>query len=521
MILPKRGAVLALSLLLAGHGLLHATVKYQTESGKILDVIPHMLLVKYKSGRGVSAQSKLRKIGVGVVNVPSGQTLESMVQQLKKDPDVEYAEPNGVMRMFTAPNDPQYPVQYALGSNYIKAEAAWDITLGTPTVVVAVIDTGITEAHEDLQGNLWVNPSTTTVSGPHGAQMEIDWNGDGDCTGSDPDLGPEQCAGPNPHDDNSTEFHGTRVSGIIAAVTNNNIGMAGIARNSRIMAVKALNAMGAGSFEAIAAGIIYAVDNGASVINMSLGGTDTSSAVVDAVQYATDHNVVVVAAAGNGGNSEGVNFPASISKVIAVGATDSSNVLAYFSCTGQALDLVAPGVGILSTIPSGYSSSGGDGTSFSSPMVAGVAALLRALDPNMSVDDVTRYIDFSATDLGASGFDTSYGFGLLNAGAALLAANHGTLPPAAASPSDTYPIPNPFRPLSNGTVQIILPSNLQNASSKEIKIFNIAGERVRTLTNSILWDGKNDDGNLVATGLYIYYVNTSLGNTIGKVTVLK
>src|SRR5262249_41029419 len=157
-----------------------------------------------------------------------------------------------------------------------------------------------------------------------GAEMEIDWDGDGTCTGSDPELGPEQCAGPNPHDDNSTEFHGTRVSGIIAAVTDNGVGIAGIARKCRIMAVKALNANGAGSFESIAAGVMYAVDNGASVINMSLGSASTSKAVMDAVQHAIDNNVVVVAAAGNDGNSHDVDFPASISQVIAVGATDSS-----------------------------------------------------------------------------------------------------------------------------------------------------------------------------------------------------
>src|SRR5581483_2683899 len=145
------------------------------------------------------------------------------------------------------------------------------------------------------------------------------------------------------------------------------------------------------------------------------------------------------------------------------------------------LDLVAPGVGILSTIPSGYSSSGGDGTSFSSPMVAGVAALIRSVNPNLSIDDVTRDIDQSATNLGPGGFDTSYGFGLLNAGAALGYASNGTLPPANASPGDTYPIPNPFHPLIDHTAQIVLPTTLQSANSTEIKIFTIAGERVRTL----------------------------------------
>jgi thermitase len=518
----QRGAALFLSgLLFAGTGLSHAAIKYRTASGSLMDATPQVI-VKYKDSRRAAVQGNaLRRLGATVVNVPSGQTLESMIAQLQKDPNVEYVEPNGVLRMFSAPNDPSYSSQYSLGSNYINAEAAWAVSLGTPSVVIAVIDTGITETHPDLVGNLWANPHTSSLSGPHGAEMEIDWDGDGQCNGSDPELGPEQCAGPDPHDDNSTEYHGTRVSGIIAAVTDNGTGMAGIARNCRIMAVKALNANGTGSFEAIAAGILYAVDNGASVINMSLGGTTASQAVADAVQYAFDHNVVVVAAAGNGGNAQAVNFPGSISRVIAVGATDSGNSLAYFSCTGHALDLVAPGVGILSAIPSGYSSSGGDGTSFSSPMVAGVAALLRSLDPNMSVDDVTRYIDFSATDLGGGGFDTSYGFGRLNAGAALTYASSGSLPQPSGSPGDTYPIPNPFRPLTDHTAQIILPGNLQNATRIEIRLFTIAGEHVRTLTNTTTWDGKNDDGSVVASGLYFYYADTSLGSIKGKVTVLK
>jgi subtilisin family serine protease len=531
------GRLLAVGLLLAAPTFASAAVKYLTDDGQLIDALPQVL-VKYKSGRAAAVQSgvlkrigafavrKLKQIDVNVVNVPPGQTLQSVVNQLRQDPDVEYAEPNGVLRAFTAPNDPQYSSQYALGSNYIKAEAAWDITQGSASVVVAVIDTGITPGHADLSGNLWSNPNVSGASGAYGTRIGIDWNNDGDCTDTDPLEGPEQCAGPDPIDDDGTnnigEYHGTRVSGIIAATADNGVGIAGIARNCKIMAVKALNSEGAGSFDGIAEAILYAVDNGASVINMSLGGPTPSQAVVNAIAYATAHNVVVVAAAGNSGNSSSVNFPASIDKVIAVGATDSSNQLAYFSCTGPALDVVAPGVGILSTVPpQAYSSSGGDGTSFSAPMVSAVVALLRTLDPNMSIEDVTRYIDFSATDLGGTGFDNGFGFGLLNAGAALTYASTGNIPLPVASPNQTYPIPNPYRPLSGVSAQIILPTNLQNANSKEIKIYNIAGERVRTLSNSTTWDGKNDDGSLVATGLYLYYVNTSLGNTKGKVTVMK
>jgi subtilisin len=243
------------------------------------------------------------------------------------------------------------------------------------------------------------------------------------------------------------------------------------------MIIKALTAEGAGDFGAVAQGITYAVNNGASIINMSLGGSSASQAVIDAVADAITHNVIVVAAAGNSGNSAPVSFPASIDSVIAVGATDQSDTLANFSCTGAALDLVAPGVDIVSTIPGGNTApgnAGNSGTSFSAPIVAGAAALIRSIAPTMSVAKVTEYLTLTATDLGASGTDNAYGHGLLNAKLAVQSALAGSVLTAPAATGTTHLYPNPFNPLENANAHFALPASLGN-SGIEIKIYNVAG----------------------------------------------
>ena len=515
-------------------------------SGRTMDAIPGQVLVRYKSGSKASAQNQIFKsfgtrakrridaIDVDILHVPPGESIDSFIEKLKTNPDIEFAEPNGIYRAFTAPNDTLYSSQYYLQSDLLNVEAAWDITTGVSSIVVAVIDTGVLFTHPDLSANAWVNPSTSPTSGLHGARMMIDWNEDGDGNDGDPNpakcTGPEQTASDDPTDDNDPldscpgDYHGTHVSGIIAATFNNSTGIAGIAPNVRIMGVKTLNAYGKGSFDSIAQGIIYAVDHGASIINMSLGGEDNSSTVLSAVDYAMQKNVVVVAAAGTLGQSQtppcAINYPAAISRVIAVGATNSSDQLAYFSCTGSQLDLVAPGVGIISlTAPATTSSE--DGTSFSAPMVSGVAALIRSLDPNMSVDNVTRAIDFTATDLGPGGYDTNFGFGRLDAFKAVQAANNHTL--FTSNPGfsgETFPYPNPYNPTTGRPLTIALPSSL-GSQGLEIKIMNVGGETIKTLSGTNSWDGLNEDGNYVASGLYFYFAKTSKGDTKGKLTVLK
>lgn len=510
-------------------------------SGEEIHVVPNQVLVKYKTGRefqgrtrvvsamGATRKMSLDEINVDLVRIPAGETIQSFIEKLKLDPNVEYAEPNGVARAFVAPNDPDYdvnnPDQYYLQSGFINVEPAWDITQGTATVVIAVVDTGADLNHVDLVNQFWTNPNPSGTSGLRGSRMEIDWNGDGDCTDTDPDFGPEQCASSDPTDDNTGTFHGTRVSGIAAAQTNNGVLMAGIARNSKIMAVKVLNASGFGTFSAIAQGINFAVNNGASVINLSLGGSATNEAVREAIKRALERNIVVVAASGNTSTPPcAVNFPANYAPVIAVGATETNgSTIASFSCLGSGMDLVAPGVGIVATVSAPpNTTTTGQGTSFATPMVSGVAALIKALHPTMSVNEIVKYIDYTATDLGNPGYDTTFGFGRLNAGAAVIAANNRTLfvSSSASSENETYPYPNPFRPSIDRTLTIRIPPSLGNQNI-EITVMNTAGETVKKLSNTNVWDGRNEEGNLVASGLYFYFVKTSAGDERGKLTVIK
>jgi subtilisin family serine protease len=286
------------------------------------------------------------------------------------------------------------------------------------------------------------------------------------------------------------------------------------------MGVKVLTSAGYGSAESIAAGIIFAADHGASIINMSLGSATNSGTIAAAVDYAIRKNVVVVAASGNSLTPPcSVNYPAALNKVIAVGATDSSDALASFSCTGPELDLVAPGKSILSTTLGGTSSL--DGTSFASPIVAGVAALMRSVNTTMSVSDLTRALDFTTTDLGGSGFDNNFGFGKVNAYAAVVAAQNATKFTSNPGFSDkTFPYPNPFNVNQSAKVIIALPASLGSSGIK-IDIRTVAGVTVKTLNGTNEWDGKNDDGNIVASGLYYYFAQTSQGEVKGKLTVIK
>lgn len=510
---------------------------YFSESGEKQMVLPQVL-VQYKSGKAATVRNSMKglgavklraleSIGVDVVNVPAGQSVQSFVAQLKRNEDIEFVEPNGIMRAFFTPNDPAFSSQYSLDSTRTKISGAWDVaqTTGSSSIVVAVIDTGITLGHSDLVNQLWTNPSPSGFSGLRGTQIKIDWNGDGDCLDTDAELGVEQCASATPTDNNASEYHGTRVSGIIAAEMNNAINMSGVAPGCKIMTIKALTASGVGDYAGIAEGITYAVNNGASVINMSLGGSSGSDTVLAAVNNAIANNVVVVAASGNDGVGSPVNFPASIPAVIAVGATDASNSLASFSCTGATLDLVAPGVNIISTIApntisSTSDSSGNDGTSFSAPIVSGVAALIRSLFPTMTVAKVTEYLTLTATDLGSSGTDNFFGHGLLNATLAIQSAQSSAILTARSAEGTTHLYPNPFNPLEVATAKFGLPSGIDEAGV-EIKIFNVAGELVKTIngTQYKSWDGKNDDGSLLAPGFYWYRAKTSLGTLKGKLTI--
>lgn len=297
------------------------------------------------------------------VKIPDDMSVEDAIAQYKNDPDVEYAEPNYILRALLTPNDTAYSSLWGLhnyGQNVngttgtvdadIDAPEAWDITQGSASVVVAVIDSGVaitnntSTGHPDLTANRWVNTGETCVNG-------VDDDGNGridDCYGWD--------FIDNDNDPMDYNSHGTHVAGTIGGVGNNGSGVAGVNWTVKIMPLRFLGATGSGSTADAISAVAYAVTKGARVINASFGGGPYSQAMYDAINNARSNNVLFVAAAGNDGtnNDTAPAYPASynLDNIISVAATTQTDALASFSNRGAtSVDLAAPGVNIYSTIP--------------------------------------------------------------------------------------------------------------------------------------------------------------------------
>ena len=331
--------------------------------------------VASNGGKIVNTVSMKGSIIAVVADIPLDK-VSPFREYIGKDPMVRYVEPNMKRQASLKPNDPYWVNQW--GPKKIEADWAWNKTLGSPDIIVAVVDTGIYYCHEDLLANYvslgynWVNMNN------------------------------------DPLDDHG---HGTHCAGIIAAVINNGKGIAGLAQ-VKVMAEKVLDESGWGTDDWVASGIIHAADNGAKIISMSLGGYGYSSLLHEAVKYAYEKGVLLVAAAGNDNTNTKV-YPAAFEEVIAVAATDEDDGKAWFSNWGNWIELAAPGVYILSTVPWGYARA--MGTSMACPHVAGVAALAWSLYPNATNDWIRAQLRATADDLGAPGFDVYFGYGRVNA----------------------------------------------------------------------------------------------------------
>ena len=355
----------------------------------------------------------------------------AMVEELNANPDVLYAEPNYIYYPMSIPNDPRYSQQWHYPN--INLPAAWDISIGSPNVVVAVIDSGAKFLHPDLGPRL--------NGGQYDFIRDPQRSRDGD--GIDP-IADDPGNDPSP---GGSSFHGTHVAGTIGAVTNNGVGVAGVNWVSPLMTLRVLGLGGGANYD-IAQAILYAAglpnDSGqvpskkANVINMSLGGSSRSRSMGDAVAAAQAENVVVVAAAGND-NTTDLHFPAAYDGVISVGATDLSGGKTFYSNFGPRIDIVAPGGntrvdangdgfadGVLSTLWDGdldepiykfY-----QGTSMASPHVAGVVSLMLSVNPDLTPFRVREILQQTAIDLGELGRDDDFGFGLIDPVAALQAA---------------------------------------------------------------------------------------------------
>jgi serine protease len=351
---------------------------------------------------------------VHLLSIPESETAEAMAENFFEHDEVEYAELNHIIRVFFVPDDPYYHYQWNFYNDItggIQTDEAWSIETGDPNVIVAVLDTGVAYENYDIYKLASDLAETLFVPG-------YDFINDDN----------------HPNDDHG---HGTHVTGTIAQSTNNDIGVAGIAYGCSIMPVKVLDANGAGSYFTITEGIYFAVENGAMVINMSLGATSPSDTLEDALAYAYQNGVTVVCAAGNDyQNGNPVEYPAAYDDYcIAVGATRFDNQRAPYSSTGSYLDVVAPGGDMLvdqngdgypdgivqqtfSVDPNDFAYYFFQGTSMATPHVSGLAALLISYGVQ-GPDNVRQAIQTTAIDLGPEGWDPEYGWGLINAEEAL------------------------------------------------------------------------------------------------------
>lgn len=340
-----------------------------------------------------------------VITVNSPDDLRRVLNAYRGLPEVEMAEENKIYTVQMTPNDPSFSQLWGLAK--IQSSSAWDISTGSG-VVVAVVDTGIEAQHPDLAPRLWNNPGEIANNG-----MDDDANGyvddaqGWDCVAED--NVPSDLFG-----------HGTHVAGTIAAAGNNAIGVIGLAFNARLMPVKGLGDTGSGTSADLAQALVYAVENGADVINNSWGGQGSDPVIENAVAYALSQGAVVVGAAGNS-NLDMQNFyPAYLPGVIAVSAFDSLDQKAGFSNFGTRVDVAAPGVNVLSTAKGGgYVFM--NGTSMAAPHVSGLAALILSLHPEYTPAQVRQVIRTSADDVGVAGPDIQSGMGRINAPAALSA----------------------------------------------------------------------------------------------------
>jgi len=377
---------------------------------------PGEILVKFKKGLlkerterihrslGFKVAGRLKRVPIERIKIPDGLSVEEAIFFYRADPDVEYAEPNYIRRAFKTPNDPYSTELWGLHNtgqtggtqdSDIDAPEAWYTQTDCSSVAIAILDTGADLDHEDLKESIWRNTVEDWSNGSPGNNGEDD-DGNGmidDYYGWDFVNGDN-----NPYDDNGEEelYHGTHVTGIIAARGNNGVGITGVCWSGSIMQLKILDSRGDGTVAHEIAAIGYAIDKGAKIINLSLGGAGYSTGEYGAIKMAGDAGILFVAAAGNEGtdNDESPVYPASydLDNIISVTATDHSDELPSWANYGlTSVDVAAPGVEILGA-KAGNSYQYISGSSMAAPHVAALAALILAHDSTLTYSQVKDLI---------------------------------------------------------------------------------------------------------------------------------
>ncbi|OIK16322.1 hypothetical protein BIV60_04710 [Bacillus sp. MUM 116] len=412
------------------------------------------------------------------IKVPKGTDLTKTAQSLLAQKKILWAEPNFKVKSTYIPQEPDYSKQWYL--NKIQMPKAWDITKGSPQIKVAVIDDGVQQDHPELKGKI-ISPYNAVTGN---AQY-------------------------TPHE------HATHVAGIIAGSFNRS-GIAGIAPNVKIMPINVFAGDEASDY-AVALGIKYAVDHHADVINMSLGSPNYSVLLDYYANYAKSKGVILIAAAGNDGTFT-KTYPAALDSVVGVGATNSADHIAFYSNKGSFVDLTAPGSNIYSSI-NGSSYAYLTGTSMASPVVSGVAALIRSKNPFLAPDQVESIMEHSAVDLGKKGRDDYYGYGRIDAYKAV-----------SNTPSPTANITAPKTFTMTGKNKAAFALKLPGHANVTVAIQNASGQTVREMLKKTItgtkqtvdWDGKATNGKFVPTGTYKAVVKASNSRaSLAKTTMIQ
>ncbi len=448
-----------------------------------------------------------------ILNFESNQNIDHLIKQYKNSNLFEYVEPDFIgvgggkkIKLQSIPNDTYFSRQYGLYNDGtfslssatndadIDMDLGWDIEQGDQSIIVAVLDSGIKLDHPEFSGRLWTNPNETLNGIDDDNNGYIDDINGWDFANNDDD----------PTDDHG---HGTNVTGIIGANSNNNLGYSGVDWNCKLMIGKILDENNSGYYSWWTDGIYYAVDNGAKVINMSVGGSGFSSSMKDAIDYAYNNGVTVVACMMNENNNT-TFYPAGYQNTIAVGATnpnDERSAPFFWSTTsgsnyGNHIDVVAPGnyiYGLDHQSDTNYNFYWG-GTSQAAPLVTGLSSLLLAQDADKTPDDIRSIIRSTAEDqLGnisedISGFDIYYGYGRVNAYEALLQSSLSIN--EITNPKNLSIFPNP---VSNfATVNSALKFNT-------VLIHNILGVEVLKIDNSSQQNFLKIDFSNLERGVYL------------------